>query len=77
MFHNLDLRLDVLEAELDSPFTFSSGHIHELRIYVPWTKLTLEPVVVTINTIECTLKLKGDEDRLSDQSGSAQPRYER
>jgi vacuolar protein sorting-associated protein 13B len=51
VFHNLDLRLDVLEAELHSPFTFSSGHIHELRIHVPWTKLASESIVITINTI--------------------------
>lgn len=51
VFHNLDLKLDVLEEELHSPFTFSSGHIHELRIHVPWTKLASEPIVITINTI--------------------------
>ena len=72
VFHNLDLRLDVLEAELDSPFSFSSGHIHELRIHVPWTKLASEPIVLTINTIECTLKLKNYEDRFSEKSGTSQ-----
>ncbi|XP_048215264.1 vacuolar protein sorting-associated protein 13B isoform X5 [Perognathus longimembris pacificus] len=54
----LELKLDVLEQELKLPFTFLSGHIHELRIHVPWTKLGSEPVVVTINTMECILKLK-------------------
>ncbi|XP_051575064.1 intermembrane lipid transfer protein VPS13B-like isoform X3 [Myxocyprinus asiaticus] len=54
----LDLRLDVLEQELKLPFTFLSGHIHELRIHVPWTKLSSEPVVITINTMECILKLR-------------------
>uniref|UniRef100_A0AAR2LI31 Vacuolar protein sorting 13 homolog B n=1 Tax=Pygocentrus nattereri TaxID=42514 RepID=A0AAR2LI31_PYGNA len=54
----LDLKLDVLEQELKLPFTFLSGHIHELRIHVPWTKLGSEPVVITINTMECILKLK-------------------
>ena len=44
--------------ELKLPFTFLSGHIHELRIHVPWTKLGSEPVVITINTMECILKLK-------------------
>ncbi|KAF7246276.1 Vacuolar protein sorting-associated protein 13B [Varanus komodoensis] len=46
------------EEELKLPFTFLSGHIHELRIHVPWTKLGSEPVVITINTMECILKLK-------------------
>ncbi|GBL80703.1 Vacuolar protein sorting-associated protein 13B [Araneus ventricosus] len=60
LFSNLDLRLDVLEQELQLPFTFVNGHIHELRIHVPWTKLGSEPVVITINTIECILKLSTD-----------------
>ncbi|XP_039709774.1 intermembrane lipid transfer protein VPS13B isoform X4 [Pteropus medius] len=54
----LELKLDVLEQELKLPFTFLSGHIHELRIHVPWTKLGSESVVITINTMECILKLK-------------------
>ena len=51
MFSNLDLRLDVLERELGLPFSFVSGHIHELHIHVPWTRLHAEPIVITINTI--------------------------
>ncbi|XP_041797507.1 vacuolar protein sorting-associated protein 13B-like isoform X1 [Chelmon rostratus] len=66
----LDLKLDVLEQELKLPFTFLSGHIHELRIHVPWTKLGSEPVVITINTMECILKLKdGAQD--DHESGSS------
>lgn len=61
-FSNLDLRLDVLESELRLPFTFVSGHIHELQIHVPWTRLNTEPIVITINTIECVLKLPSDDD---------------
>ncbi|XP_056141722.1 intermembrane lipid transfer protein VPS13B-like [Lampris incognitus] len=66
----LDLKLDVLEQELKLPFTFMSGHIHELRIHVPWTKLGSEPVVITINTMECILKLRdGAQD--DHESGSS------
>ncbi|XP_055922999.1 intermembrane lipid transfer protein VPS13B [Eupeodes corollae] len=57
-FQNLDLRLDVLEEELNLPFEFLSGHVHELSILVPWTKITSEPIKITINTIEFVLKLK-------------------
>ena len=57
VFSNLDLRLDVLERELGLPFTFVSGHIHELHINVPWTRLNSDPIVITINTIECVLRL--------------------
>lgn len=58
VLQNLDLRLDVLEDELQLPFEFLSGHIHELIIHVPWTKITSEPIQITINTIEFVLKLK-------------------
>ena len=34
-----------------------SGHIHELHINVPWTRLNTESIVITINTIECVLRL--------------------
>lgn len=50
-FQNLDLRLDVLEEELQLPFSFVSGHIHELTVLVPWTKIASEPIQITINTI--------------------------
>ncbi|KTF72574.1 hypothetical protein cypCar_00047186 [Cyprinus carpio] len=61
------LRLEVLEQELKLPFT-----IHELCIHVPWTKLSTEPVVITINTMECILKLRdgATEDNESCTSSS-------
>ena len=58
VLHNLDLRLDVIERAIQLPIIFKSGHIQELRIHVPWTKLTSEPLVITINTIECIFKLR-------------------
>ncbi|XP_030371451.1 vacuolar protein sorting-associated protein 13B isoform X3 [Scaptodrosophila lebanonensis] len=61
-FQNLDMRLDVLEEELNLPVELVSGHIHELSILVPWTKLMSEPVSIVINTIEFVAKLP-DEDR--------------
>ncbi|RZF36840.1 hypothetical protein LSTR_LSTR004528 [Laodelphax striatellus] len=57
VFHNLDLDLEVLEQELNLPFSFVSGHINELLIHVPWTRIASEPVQITINTIECVMKL--------------------
>jgi len=50
-FQNLELKLDVLEEELQLPFTFLSGHINDLKISIPWTKINSEPINVTINTI--------------------------
>ena len=45
-----------------------SGHIHELQIHVPWTRLNTEPIVITINTIECVLKLPTDDDPVAAES---------
>ncbi|XP_061707410.1 intermembrane lipid transfer protein VPS13B isoform X2 [Cydia pomonella] len=55
--HNLVLKADVLQHEVALPFTLVSGRIHELLIQVPWTKIMSEPIVVTIDTIECVLSL--------------------
>ncbi|XP_032691389.1 vacuolar protein sorting-associated protein 13B isoform X2 [Odontomachus brunneus] len=74
-FQNLDLRLEVLEEQLNLPFVFVSGHIHELLIHVPWVKITSEPIVVTINTIECILKLK-DENTTESSTTALQRRKE-
>uniref|UniRef100_A0A182T1G0 Chorein_N domain-containing protein n=2 Tax=Cellia TaxID=44534 RepID=A0A182T1G0_9DIPT len=63
VFQNLDLKLDVLEEELQLPFNFLSGHIHELGIRVPWTKIASEPIIITINTIEFVLKLRDTNER--------------
>ncbi|XP_036393864.1 vacuolar protein sorting-associated protein 13B-like isoform X1 [Megalops cyprinoides] len=67
----LELKLDVLEQELKLPFAFLSGHIHELRIHVPWTKLGSEPVVITINTMECILKLRDGAQDDHESCGSS------
>jgi len=50
----LELNLEVLEQELQLPFSFVSGSIRELSIHVPWTKITSEPIKITINTIGIT-----------------------
>ena len=57
VLNKLDLRLDAIEHALALPITFKSGHIHALRIHVPWTTLGSQPVRITIDTIECILKL--------------------
>ncbi|KAH8278838.1 hypothetical protein KR018_010220 [Drosophila ironensis] len=62
-FQNLDLRLEVLEEELNLPVELVSGHIHELSIQVPWTKLMSESVRIVINTIEFVAKLPDGESK--------------
>ncbi|XP_063545729.1 uncharacterized protein LOC134753720 [Cydia strobilella] len=69
--HNLVLKADVLQNEVALPFTLVSGRIHELLIQVPWTKIMSEPIVVTIDTIECVLSLHppaASEETLAEES---------
>ena len=74
VLNKLDLRLEAIEDAIKLPIVFKSGHIYELRIHVPWTKLGSEPVIITINTIECILKLRDsayeDHSHSSTQSGA-------
>ena len=65
---NLKLRLDVIENLLKLPFTIQSGHIHELRIHIPWLALGSESVQVTISTIEISLKLQNKEERANKET---------
>jgi vacuolar protein sorting-associated protein 13B len=55
------LRLNVVEELANIPIKFKSGLIHELRLHIPWTRITSEPVVVTINTLEFVAKLKNQD----------------
>ena len=61
VLNKLELRLDVIENLIKIPISLKSGWVHELRVHVPWTHLYSEPVVITINTIECSVKLKNWE----------------
>ena len=75
VLNNLELRLDALEKDLNLPLSFVSGFIHELCIHVPWTRIGYEPVEISINTIECTLKLRDggvdDNDSVSSKSSTS------
>ncbi|XP_050360676.1 intermembrane lipid transfer protein VPS13B isoform X2 [Nymphalis io] len=63
ILHNLVLKPDVVQQEVPLPFTLLSGRIHQLLIQVPWTKIISEPIVVTINTMECILSLNPPDGR--------------
>jgi len=69
----LDLRLDVIERATQLPIVFKSGFIHELRIHVPWTRLYSEPVVITVNTIECIVKLRDSSSESDSSSAHTRP----
>lgn len=68
--NRLDLRLNIIENLTNIPITFKSGVIHELRIHIPWTRITSEPVVVTINTLEFVAKLKDGNNMPSKTDGT-------
>lgn len=69
--YNLVLKTDVLQHEFPPlPFTLVSGRINELLIKVPWTKIMSEPIVVTIDTIECILS-----HRTSEEEPPAEPQH--
>lgn len=57
-FQNLDIRLDVLQQELYLPLNIVSGHIHELTVRVPWTKIASEPIQINVNTIGLSAHMK-------------------
>ncbi|XP_055956628.1 intermembrane lipid transfer protein VPS13B-like isoform X2 [Patella vulgata] len=52
------LRTDFFEKLLQIPVIFKSGQIKELKIYVPWHKINSEPIVITLKTVECVLKVR-------------------
>lgn len=62
------MRLDVLESELKLPFKLDSGHIHELRINIPWMALGSESVKVKISTIELSASLSKEDEE--DEEGN-------
>ncbi len=61
--------------ELGLPFSFVSGHVHELQIHVPWTRLHAEPIEITINTIECVLKLPDGPTKSSSSRESSEASF--
>ena len=58
VLRNLELRLDVLEQELQWPVEFKSGRIRELTLHIPWSSILSTPVEVSIKDIEFVVKLK-------------------
>ena len=47
---------------MNLPVEFLSGKIHKFQLHVPWTRITYEPVVITIDTMEFIVKLKEPAD---------------
>ena len=58
VLRNLELRLDVLEQELQWPVEIKSGRIRELTLHIPWSAILSTPVEVAIKDIEFVVKLK-------------------
>lgn len=54
---SLELRLEELEQtfHLPSQFSITKGSIKQLRIHIPWTALTTQPVEVTLSVVKLTV----------------------
>ena len=55
VLYDLELRLDVLQAQLDElgiPLELTRGFVQKLSITVPWFQLVSKPVVVRISAVE-------------------------
>ena len=64
MLRNLELRLDVLERELDYPLEIKSGRVRELILHIPWNAILSKPVEAFVKDVEFVVKLK-DARRMS------------
>ena len=58
VLRNLELRLDVLERELQYPLEIKSGQIRELVLHIPWNAILSKPVEVELKDVEIVVKLK-------------------
>ena len=68
VLRNLELRLEVLERELNIPLEFKSGKIRELVLHIPWNAIASTPVVITIRDMEFVVRLKDVRAGLNTQS---------
>ena len=59
ILRNLELRLDAIEEALRGivPFQLKSGSVKQLTVHIPWTSIGSEPIVLTLDSVECTIKL--------------------
>ena len=58
VLRNLELRLDVLERELDYPLEIKSGRVRELVLHIPWNAILSKPVEAFVKDVEFVVKLK-------------------
>jgi hypothetical protein len=53
--NNIDLRVDVLQEELDTPFIFERIFIQELKVNIPWASLGYQPANIFIRNAQIVL----------------------
>lgn len=49
------MNLQVIRGLIPFPVVVQSALVRELRVHVPWTRLTSESILVTLHTVECVL----------------------
>ena len=74
VLHNLELRLEAIEELLKGlvPFHVKSGCVKKLTIHIPWTAIGSEAIIVSLDSVECSMKLKNL--RLQSSARSTEPR---
>lgn len=72
VLRNLELKLDAIEESLRGlvPFDLKSGCVKQLTIHIPWTSIGSEPIEVTLDSVECTLKLHNLQQQQAPSSGA-------
>lgn len=72
---NLELQLDAIEEALRGvvPFELKSGRVKQLTIHIPWTAIGSEAIEVTLDSVECTIKLCNLQQQLSSLTPTATP----
>ncbi|CAK9293934.1 unnamed protein product [Gordionus sp. m RMFG-2023] len=54
---NLDLKLDALQREINFPIKLLNGHVHELTVSIPYTSLSTDSIIISLNLLEFTFKI--------------------
>ena len=60
VLRNLELRPDTIEESLKGlvPFKLKSGCVKSLTIHIPWTAIGSEAITLSLDNVECSVKLR-------------------
>ena len=78
VLYNLELRPEAIEESLKDlvPFNLKSGCVKKLTMHIPWTAIGSEAITLSLESVECSVKLKNlkmSESTAAKPSESAPP----